>query len=536
MSLPPKPADLPSRALGVLFTELFYRGRQIRVNPKLKPANVKRGRFWGFAILMLVGAGLIAVNSTRLPAPLFATMAHAYTLLFGGISLVSASGAMLFNDQEPDILLHRPVAARTILLAKVRVLLRSLWFNALALNFIVVLVGMFSERGSWRYGPAHVLSLALSSTFMLSLLVLCLHLCLRWFGKERLNSLLTTSQVFAVVIFIAGSQLAPRMMSDLANGPWEPSAWLLALPPFWFGSIDALAMGWPPAPFLWIAAGLAVGVTGLLAWLAFGRLADSYEDAVFALQEQARASSAPGGRRWTERLAAWAPIRWWLRDPAERVGFLLTLTQVTRVRSVKLRVFPLMIQFTAYPLVFLFGGPAGLTLVFIALPAVFSMVGFVIAEAMQYSEENAGSDLFRYVPLASPGPLFFGARKALLVLTMLPLLLLWVIVVLVVSHDPVQLLRMLPAIALGWVAGLVPATLPSYLIFSQSLEGGMKLGRGCLLQLVPLLVGGLVGGVSWAAWKYGFYAWWLAFVLLGAAVATWALRQVIAQQRLDLEA
>ncbi|MEY4403115.1 MAG: hypothetical protein RIR91_1150, partial [Verrucomicrobiota bacterium] len=182
MSLPPKPADLPSRALGVLFTELFYRGRQIRVNPKLKPANVKRGRFWGFAILMLVGAGLIAVNSTRLPAPLFATMAHAYTLLFGGISLVSASGAMLFNDQEPDILLHRPVAARTILLAKVRVLLRSLWFNALALNFIVVLVGMFSERGSWRYGPAHVLSLALSSTFMLSLLVLCLHLCLRWFG------------------------------------------------------------------------------------------------------------------------------------------------------------------------------------------------------------------------------------------------------------------------------------------------------------------------------------------------------------------
>jgi hypothetical protein len=78
--------------------------------------------------------------------------------------------------------------------------------------------------------------------------------------------------------------------------------------------------------------------------------------------------------------------------------------------------------------------------------------------------------------------------------------------------------------------------LPSYLIFSQSLEGGMKLGRGCLLQLVPLLIGGLVGGVSWAAWKYGFYAWWLAFVLLGAAVATWALRQVIAQQRLDLEA
>ncbi len=536
MTLPPKPERLQSRALGVLFTELFYRGRQIRVNPKLKPANVKRGRFWGFALLALVGAALIAVNSTRFPAPLFATMAHAYTLLFGGISLVSASGAMLFNEQEPDILLHRPVSARLILLAKVRVLLRSLWFNALALNLIVTLVGMFSARGSWRYGPAHVLSLALSATFMLSLVVVCLHLCLRWFGKERLHSLLTTSQVIAVVIFIGGSQLAPRMMSDWANGPWQPSAWLLALPPFWFGCIDALAMAWSPDPCLLIGAALACGVTALLAWLAFARLADSYEDAVFALQEHARAPTAPGGRRWTDRLAAWQPIRWWLRDPAERVGFLLTLTQVTRVRNVKLRVFPLLIQFTAYPLIFLFSGAEGLTLVFIALPAVFAMVGFVITEAMQYSEENTGSDLFRYVPLASPGPLFFGARKALLLLTMLPLLLLWVTVVLVVTHDPVQLLRMLPAIALGWVAGLVPATMSSYLIFSKSLEGGMKMGRGCLMQFVPLLVGGLVGGVSWAAWNYGFFTWWLLFVILGAVGASWGLRQVIARQPLDLEA
>ena len=98
-----------------------------------------------------------------------------------------------------------------------------------------------------------------------------------------------------------------------------------------------------------------------------------------AREKLRRLAGAASQSRKASSLAAWAPIRWWLRDPAERVGFLLTLTQVTRVRSVKLRVFPLMIQFTAYPLVFLFGGPAGLTLVFIALPAVFSMVGFVIA-------------------------------------------------------------------------------------------------------------------------------------------------------------
>jgi hypothetical protein len=536
MSLPPEPARLQARALGDLFTELFYRGRQIRVNPKLKPANVRRGRFWAFVVLILVGAGLLATNSARYPAPLFATLAHAYTLLFGGITLIGASGAMLFNDEEPDILLHRPVAARTLLLAKVRVLLRSLWFNALALNLAVVLLGMFADHGDWRFGPAHALTLGLNALFMLSLTVLLMHLCLRWFGKERLQGLLTTSQVVAVVIFIAGAQLAPRMMGGLAEGPWRPSAWLLTLPPFWFGSLDALAMGYPPSPILLVGAALALGVTALLAWLAFDRLADSYEEAVFALQEHARAPVAVGGRRWTDRLADWAPVRWWLRDPAERAGFLLALTQITRVRSVKLRVFPLLIQFTSYPLVFVFGGAGTLGFVFIALPAVFAMVGFVLADTLRYSEENAGSDLFRYAPLASPGPLFFGARKALLLLTILPLMLLWTVVVLVATRDPSQLLRLVPAVALGLVVGLVPATMPGYLIFSQGMEGGMRMGRGCLMQLVPLVVGGAVGGLTWAAWEYGFYAWWLGFFLLALAVVAVFLHRAIARQRLDLEA
>ena len=53
---------------------------------------------------------------------------HAMTFVFLGMFVAASAGEVLFNGQEADILLHRPISPRALLWAKVRVLLEvSLW-------------------------------------------------------------------------------------------------------------------------------------------------------------------------------------------------------------------------------------------------------------------------------------------------------------------------------------------------------------------------------------------------------------------------
>lgn len=532
---PSDPEVLRNRALFRLFRDLFQRGRRYQRNSRMTPANVRRFQSWGVVLLAVFGCFLLALVSLRMPMVAFATFAHAFVMLFGGLSVVASCGTMLFNEQEPDILLHRPVTGRMILHAKVRVLLGSLCLNAVALSLALACRGVFLPEGAWYFAPAHLFSVCLGSLLTLGLLVLCFHLCLRWFGRERFNGLLASSQIVAVVVIVAGSQVAPRLLHGFDFAHWQPSAWLLALPPFWLGCLDTMLVA-PRADAVLIAGALlAVGGTGLVAWLAFGLMAGSYEEAVDALQEHAKSGAPADGRRWTDRFADWMPVRVWLRDPVERAGFLLTLTQVTRVRGVKLRVFPRLVQFASYPLVLLFGGADGLVPIYVTLPGIFGMIGYMTADSLVYSEEHGGADLFRYAPLASPGALFFGAYKAVLLLTLLPVALLWGVVIVAVTHDPWQLVRMVPGLLFGLLAGLVPATTRSFLIFSEEEAGGLRMGRGCLMQFVPMLLGLVIGGISWAAWHYGWALSWLALVVAGYLAARWLLRGVIARRRADLE-
>jgi hypothetical protein len=109
--------------------------------------------------------------------------------------VASSAGEILFNRQEADILLHRPIAPKTLLWAKVRVLVDvSLWL-AFAFNLAGFYVGCGVPNGNGLFLPAHALSIMLEALFCTSTVIMVYQLCLRWCGRERLENLMTAAQI-----------------------------------------------------------------------------------------------------------------------------------------------------------------------------------------------------------------------------------------------------------------------------------------------------------------------------------------------------
>src|SRR5580704_13423119 len=110
-----------------LFLTLFLRGRTSRGLQKSKaPKSI--GEKLAGPLLLYAGFRLLFTIFLKLPIFALSIYLHVMTFGFIGLFVASSSGEVLFNKEEADILLHRPIGSRTLLWAKVRVLVEvSLW-------------------------------------------------------------------------------------------------------------------------------------------------------------------------------------------------------------------------------------------------------------------------------------------------------------------------------------------------------------------------------------------------------------------------
>ena len=79
--------------------------------------------------------------------------------------------------------------------------------------------------------------------FTTGFIVLAYNLCLRWFGRERLDNFMTAVQVLLAVGIMAAGQIVPRMLRGLDFGHVQVPQWMLVFPPVWFAALDAVLTG-----------------------------------------------------------------------------------------------------------------------------------------------------------------------------------------------------------------------------------------------------------------------------------------------------
>ena len=393
---------------------------------------------------------------------------------------------------------------------------------------------------TWVYIFAQSLALALNVLFTLGLTILTYHLGLKILGREKLKSMVTSTQVIAVFLIVFMSQGVLRYFRGAVEGASSQlSVWFDLLPPVWFGNLATLGAGASFSWFTTLGMFLAIVVPLVMVWLALGVLAESYESAVTALNEQGPPRKLVAGQesRWAERWAQSHWLRWWLRDPVQRAGFMLALAQITRVRNVKLKFFARSLQFASYPCYLLMSGvemdSPWLAAIF---PAVFSLIGYTMGDLILYSEEYVGADIFRYTPMGSPAALFYGARKATLLFGFFTISIIWAAILLMLGAGTHVVGLLVPGLLTGLICSYLPATTKTALIFAQSDPVGMEFSKGCLFQLMPMAIGGVVGGLTYLAHHWGFTPYWVGLMLILYFGLTRLFTHLLERQRLDLEA
>jgi hypothetical protein len=500
-----------------LFLTLFLRGRSSRgLRKERAPKSV--GSKLGLVLAMYALIGLMALVFQRQPVFSLSIYLHAMTLVFLGMFVASSAGEILFNKEEADILMHRPVTPRALLWAKIAVLVEvSLWLGC-AFNLTGFFVGLGCSDANWFFPVAHLFSTALEALFCTGSVVIVYQLCLRWFGRERLEGVMTTAQVIVSIAAVLSGQIVPRLMTATAGKlKFEMHVWWVnLLPPAWFGGFDDALAG-SHALNSWLLGALGVTVTALVLWLAFGKLARDYELGLQTLNETTKTRARPNRtrRRWIDVLVGAPPLRWWLRDPIARASFLLTAAYLLRDRDVKLRIYPGVAPVLVLPIIFLFQGTGrgaaqsggGFGLAFAG--AYLGLIPLLSLNLLRYSQQWQAADLFRIAPMEGPASLCHGTRRAVMVFLTLPMLVLLALALWFFGNDQINCFLMLPGLVALPIYSIVPCMGGKAVPFSLPAEEAKSAGRG-LNMIGVMLVAMILSGLGVWAWTSG---WFWQFIL-----------------------
>lgn len=505
------------RVLRSLFWKLFFRGRA-RQQAHGGRATMRKISTLLMLVFYVIFGTVPALTVSFMDAFAFSAALHAMTLVLVLVNMAASAGSFLFNHEEAEILLHRPVEPAILLRAKVWVLVVVSLVIGLAFNTVGTAAGCFAKGGNWLFAPAHLISLSLETVFATSLLVLIYNLCLRWFGRERLDNLMTTAQTLMTVFLVLGGQIMPRLMTVERMSAFNAGkSWIWVLPTSWFAAFDAAVVSLGTNPALWLPAALAVIMTALTSWLALNKLAGSYGEGMVALNEAGpKSTSAKPRQRWLRRVCKTAPLKWLLSDPVEQQSFLLTAAYMVRDRETKMRLYPGLAPMGAYMLVMMFTGGGKSTG---SWPVAFASayLGFlpiIAMDLLRMSEHWRASDVFRSAPLEHWKPLFHGARKAVTSFIILPGCVLVLCIGLWMAGTPGKLVLMLPNMMLLPLWCMVPGTMGMWVPLSAPFDHQRQSAQGCLKMIVVIGTSMAIAGLGCFAYESG----WLHWMLIGEAV------------------
>src|SRR5262245_12643597 len=336
-------------ALLKCYWRLSARGRVAR---SMGRGGKSRGLRFVIVMYLFVGLmnGLLALW-TKLDLFTYTVLVHSMTFFVVGMAVTSESGDILFNTNESDVLVHRPVHPLTLLLAKSINLIAFTLILAGALNVFPMFFGLAASGAQAWFPVVHLISMILLCVFCAAAVICTYGLIIRYLDREKFDNFAACSQVIMSILFVGGYQVVPRLLDRFQGLSLVPFAqYLFPLPPAWFAGIDSFVAGDQSAVFGALGV-LGLLLTGLLAWIAIGKLAPSYGEGLARLSETRTATKD------SEAVSSRTPaisnpiLRWWLRDPVERTSFRLAAAYMRRDRDVKLRLYPSLTMFLIFPLI-----------------------------------------------------------------------------------------------------------------------------------------------------------------------------------------
>jgi len=466
-----------------------------------------RGLIFLVALYALMGGFVGAAAFMRPDLFTYALLLQSMTLFIGGMTLVAESPNLLFSLREQEVLGHRPIHPRTLLMARALRLLALTLVLTLSLNLAPTFFVLALGGASWWTPFAHLITTLLTTVFCAGVVVFVYVILTRLVGRERFDGFATWVQVGVSVAFILGYQILPRLI-DRAHGlrvsPMRE--WLWLLPPAWFAALESLLGGGAARGRVPVMAAAAVIVPLGVGWAALGRLAAGYSERLTSLAETPVARSARragGAARGARRMHPL--LKAWMRDPVERGAFGLAAAYMKRDRDIRMRLYPSLASLLIFPLMPLFdrehGSLAGpmMALVMAGTLPVSTML------TLKMSAQYAASDVFRYAPMRGTAAVFHGVRKATLLFVTLPGLALSATVLWFTVPRHALLLDVLPVLVVLPTLSLMLGVLGDYLPFSVPPTVGRQAGTNIGTMLVSMLVVAVLYAAGEVSRRFGWF-------------------------------
>ncbi|HJZ79824.1 MAG TPA: hypothetical protein VKD91_05745, partial [Pyrinomonadaceae bacterium] len=181
------------RALLKCYWRLSTRGRVAR---SMGRGDKPRGML--FVIGMYLFMGLMTgflVWSEKLDVFTYTILVHSMTFFVVGMAVTSESGDILFNTNESDVLVHRPIHPRTLLLAKSINLIVFTLILAGALNLFPTFFGLAASGAQVWFPVMHLISMILLCIFCAAAVICTYGLVIRFLDREKFDNFAAWSQV-----------------------------------------------------------------------------------------------------------------------------------------------------------------------------------------------------------------------------------------------------------------------------------------------------------------------------------------------------
>jgi len=484
-----------------------------------------------FVLLMYMVTGLMTGTfafSSLVDLFTYTIIIHSMTFFVVGMAVTAESGDILFNTNENDVLMHRPIHPRTLLLAKTINLVAFTLILATALNLFPTFFALAISGTRIWFPLVHLISMTVLCIFCSAAVVCTYGIVIKFLDREKFDNFAAWSQIAMSVLFIGGYQVVPRLLQRFEGLSLKAYArYLFALPPAWFAGFDSGLAGDHPFGVLLGLIGLLT--TAALAYMAIGRLSTGYAQGLAKIGETRTA--APKSERVIRRRELRNPLlRWWLRDPIELWSFRLAAAYMRRDRDIKLRLYPSLTIFLVFPLISLLDRNRGGFSSVMPLVTLWmlAMLPYQALQTLQMSQQYLAADIFAIAPLPSAAPVFHGVRKATILYLLLPALGIAGLLIGYIAPGGLRGMALaLPGLLAIPVISLAPAMTRDYLPLSRPAARGDQSSRNVGLMFVSMLSMGMVLAVTYFARQFGVLGYMIAIELVVISAVYYLMNRAI---------
>ncbi len=411
----------PIRAMGVeypafralLETRLLLDARRAKDHGSPLGGNI-------FATLVVnlffgIFAGVILVV---VPDPVVAIGGACFiTMFLLTMTLLVDANSLILDTTDIDLIAPLPVGDQTIVVSRIAHAMIYLTLVIGSVSIVPLVLGSF-HFPTVRFLLAYGASMALIAIWCLAAAFGLFVLVIRLFDLERFRNVLLYSQIAAVVVLLGSYQIVPYLAErvDLValftDHPWT----LVALPPFHYGGLAAVALGRFDA-FNGALAAMALVIPLVILVVTVRIARTGFVSGLAAMASGERSLKAVPPRRdlLRDRL---------VRTPAARAGYDFFRALSRRERTFRFRVYPIV----AFSIIF--GVAFGLratsdpseTRMICGVFYLLAMYSPAIILQARYSDDHEARWVLSHSGLDRPGEFVRGAMTSMVVTFVLPVL------------------------------------------------------------------------------------------------------------------